>query len=89
MTKREYEEVERMSIEEVEKLWNTTNIRSMTKSEGAIEMKNKCIQALEKGYRKPWDETSKYTRKQLKYFIITCVYIISIFENNLHENECD
>ena len=48
------------SVEQVEKLWNSLKIKGLNcQEERDKATKNKCIEVLEKLYRKPWDETSK------------------------------
>jgi hypothetical protein len=54
------------NVEQVEKLWNSLQIKRL-KSDTPLKesdnlVKNKCIEVLEKLYRKPWDETSKLNR---------------------------
>jgi hypothetical protein len=52
--------IKNLGIEQVEKLWNTLQIKGMNGSnETERDMKMKCIEVLEVLYRKPWDETSK------------------------------
>ena len=47
------------NVEQIEKLWNSLQIKGMKfQEERDKAIKNKCIEVLEKLYRKPWDETS-------------------------------
>lgn len=52
--------IQTFNIEQVEKLWNSIQIRGITfrVNERDNLIKNKCIEVLEKLYRKPWDEQS-------------------------------
>lgn len=53
-------DLEGYNVEQVEKLWNSLQIKGMKSQEESDKLiKNKCIEVLEKLYRKPWDETSK------------------------------
>lgn len=48
------------NIEQIEKLWNSLKIKGLRLLEEKDQaIKNKCIEMLEKLYRKPWDESSK------------------------------
>ena len=48
------------NIEQIEKLWNSLKIKGLRSQEEKDQgIKNKCIEMLEKLYRKPWGESSK------------------------------
>lgn len=53
-------------INKVEKLWNLLQIRGIKpENERDTAIRLKCIEVLEKLYRKPWDETSNIISSKL------------------------
>lgn len=48
-----------LGVDEVEKIWNALQIKSLNgTNDREIAVKIKCLEVLETGYRKPWDEAS-------------------------------
>ena len=70
------------SISKIEKLWNLLQIRGVKpESERDIALRLKCIEVLEKLYRKPWDENSKKGYSQIVFFILLPFSIFQIDSN--------
>lgn len=52
--------IKTLGIEQVEKLWNTLQIKGINGSnEKGRALQRNCVEVLECLYRKPWDENSK------------------------------
>lgn len=61
--------IKKLPLDQVEKLWNVTQIKSISNHMNSHELKvkEKCLEALEFGYHKPWDENSNTMSVKIIY----------------------
>lgn len=66
------------NVDQVEKLWNSLQIKGLKSQEESSDrlIKNKCLEVLEKLYRKPWDETSNIVHLISVFIIFLILYIV-------------
>jgi hypothetical protein len=82
--------IKKLPLDQVEKLWNVTQIKSISNHMNSHELKvkEKCLEALEFGYHKPWDENSNTMSVLRLYTLYTNVVFFKLIRMRLDLIEC-
>lgn len=83
------DQIKSLGIEQVESLWNSLQVKGfngLTERDKIVKIK--CIEVLESGYRRPWDEPSIHTYERHYYFFYFVVFF-KMIQMRLGVAECE